>query len=164
MKQSLPREEESQKERHTRAKLTYEKALSDLEFARKKKHLAKQAADVTFENGVDVLARVSARFEGFTGHWVNSMRLNAQQFMVFLGESGSIRVTTPFNAGVFGEAQVEVWQGTDVRVERFPAVNQYVLQVEAFGRSIRAAEPFAWTLEDARGTQAVLDACFAAAG
>ena len=41
--------------------------------------------------------------------------------------------------------------------ERFPAVNQYALQVEAFGNSIRSGAPFAWSLENARGTQAMID-------
>ena len=43
-------------------------------------------------------------------------------------------------------------------VERFPQVNQYVRQVEAFGAHIREGAPYPWHLEDARGTQAVIDA------
>jgi len=32
-----------------------------------------------------------------------------------------------------------------------------VLEMEAFARSVRDGVPFAWTLEDARGTQAMIE-------
>lgn len=41
---------------------------------------------------------------------------------------------------------------------RWPGVKQYVLQVEAFAAAIRGERPFAWSLEDARGTQVMIDA------
>ena len=97
-------------------------------------------ADVDFDNGVDVLARVSARFDGFSAHWVNAMRMHAFQEMVFHGDEGILRLTAPFNPGVFGEAQVELHRnshggtGATVVTECFPGVNHYVRQVEAFGR------------------------------
>lgn len=121
-------------------------------------------ADITFENGVDVIARVSAQFPGFTAHWVNSMRMHPIQTMTFVGDEGIVRLTAPFNAGVFDIAEVEVHQpGLGMRVERFPVDNQYKLQVEAFCRSVREGVPYAWTLEDARGTQAMIDQVFAKA-
>ena len=40
---------------------------------------------------------------------------------------------------------------------RFPGVNQYVLQVEAFVRHVRTGAPYPWSLEDARGGQAMID-------
>ena len=125
-------------------------------------------ADVDFENGVDVLARVSARFDGFTAHWVNSMRMHPFQEMTFMGEEGVIRLTAPFNANLYGPAVVELHRnvgseghGETVTTERFAAENQYVNQVEAFGRTIREGADYAWSLEDARGTQAMIDAVFA---
>lgn len=127
-------------------------------------------ADVDFEGGVDVLARVSARFEGFTAHWVNSMRMAPIQDMIFIGETGVLKLTAPFNPNVFGPAMLELHKsshsgtGSVVTVERFPSANHYVTQVEAFGAAIRGKAPFAWTLEDARGTQGVIDAVFAKAG
>ncbi|MEM1286095.1 MAG: Gfo/Idh/MocA family oxidoreductase [Pseudomonadota bacterium] len=127
-------------------------------------------ADVDFENGVDVLARVSARFDGFTAHWVNSMRMHPFQEMTFMGEQGVIRLTAPFNANLYGPAVVELHRnvggkgrGETVTTERFAAENQYVNQVEAFGRTIREGADYAWSLEDARGTQAMIDAVFAKA-
>ncbi|MEP5630321.1 MAG: Gfo/Idh/MocA family oxidoreductase [Tateyamaria sp.] len=120
-------------------------------------------ADVDFENGVDVLARVSARFDGFSAHWINSMRMHPVQDMTFVGDEGVIKLTAPFNPGSFGTARVELHQGTTITEDRFPGVNHYVLQVEAFGAHLRGGAPFAWQLEDARGTQAMIDAVFAKA-
>jgi predicted dehydrogenase len=127
-------------------------------------------ADVDFEGGVDVLARVSARFPSFSAHWVNSMRMHPCQDMTFVGSEGVIKLTAPFNAGVFATARLEVQKNVHgggrpatVTEERFPGVNHYVLQVEAFGAHLRDGADYPWTLEDARGTQAVIDAVFAKA-
>ncbi len=117
-------------------------------------------ADVDFENGVDVLARVSARFDGFSAHWVNSMRMHNAQQMTFVGTDGVLTLTAPFNAGVYDQAEVILENGMTRTVERFPRVNHYVLQVEAFGRSMRDGVDYPWTLEDAKGTQAMIDAVF----
>ncbi|WP_368184563.1 Gfo/Idh/MocA family protein [Aestuariibius sp. HNIBRBA575] len=120
--------------------------------------------DLTYENGVDVIARVSAKFPDFSAHWVNSMRMHAYQQMTFHGTNGVIRLSAPFNANVYGEARIELHQpDLGLRVERFPGVDHYVLQVEAFGRAIRGEAAFAWSLEQAKGTQKVIDAVFAAA-
>jgi len=121
-------------------------------------------ADVDFENGVDVVARVSARFDGFTAHWVNSMRMHPAQTMTFIGTEGVMRLTAPFNPGVFGQAELELSKGMTQSVERWPGANHYKLQVEAFGAHIRSGAPYAWSLEDVRGTQAMIDRVFDAAG
>jgi len=121
-------------------------------------------ADLDYEEGVDVVARVSARFPGFSAHWLNSMRMHPAQVMTFVGEEGVIRLTAPFNANVFGEARVELHQDRlGMRVERFPAANHYVLQVEAFCRSVETGEAYAWPLEQAKGTQAMIDKVYAKA-
>ncbi|MGB3689974.1 MAG: Gfo/Idh/MocA family oxidoreductase [Jannaschia helgolandensis] len=122
-------------------------------------------ADLDWEDGCDVLARVSARFPDFTAHWVNSMRLLPEQFVLFHGEAGLIRLTAPYNAARFGEARVE-WRGRDgvTHTRSWPGVDQYVLQVEAFAAAVRGEAAFPWTLEDARGTQKVIDMAYAAAG
>ena len=122
-------------------------------------------ADIEWEAGCDVVARVSARFpDGVTAHWVNSMRMFREQFILFHGDAGLIRMTAPYNAGKFGEARVEVETAEGLRVERWPHANQYVLQVEAFAAAMRGEAAFPWRLEDAMGTQAVIDAAYAAAG
>lgn len=117
--------------------------------------------EITRENGVEVTAHMRARFPSFDFTATTSMRMHPRQEMVFHGTEGVIRLTAPFNAGIFGQAQVELHKGMTVSVTRFPAVNQYVLQVEAFGRAVREGAPYPWTLEDARGTQAMLDLALA---
>ncbi len=119
------------------------------------------------ENGVDVFAQVTGTFDGPSGRFtyasMTSMRLFPRQEVVFQGEKGLIRLTAPFNANVFDEARVELHRpGLEVTVERFPDARQYKLQVEAFGRSVTTGAAYPWPLEEARGTQAMIDAVFAA--
>lgn len=125
-------------------------------------------ARLRFENGVDVHAQVSGRFDGPTGAFtyaaITSMRLFPRQELVFQGDMGLIRLTAPFNANVFGEARVELHRpGLSVTVERFPDARHYTLQVEAFGRSAVSGAPFAWPLEQARANQVMMDRVFAVA-
>jgi predicted dehydrogenase len=127
------------------------------------------AAEIVWENGVDVTAFMRARFPGFGFQGVTSMRMHPRQEMTFHGTDGLVRLTAPFNARLFGEARVELHRNSgrpsaSVTTERFTKENHYEFQVESFGRSIRDGERLAWTLEDARGTQAMLDMAFAAAG
>ena len=93
---------------------------------------------------------------------MTSMRLAPRQEVVFQGESGVLRLSAPFNAGLFGEAQLALLRpDRPDQVERFPGARQYRLQVEAFGRSLREGAAYPWRLEDARGTQAMIDMVFA---
>jgi predicted dehydrogenase len=123
-------------------------------------------ARIRREQGVAVFAQVWADMEGpggaFTYGAMTSMRLPPRQEVVFQGEKGLIRMTGPFNAGLFAEAQLHMLRpGHADHVERFPGARQYVAQVEAFGRTIRQGAAYPWTLEDARGTQAMIDMVFA---
>lgn len=129
------------------------------------------ACDIVWENGVDVTAYLTARFPSFRFQATTSMRMHARQEMTFHGTEGILRLTAPFNAGLFGQAEVQLHRNAhngrgaaSVTVERFPKDNHYVLQVENFGRTIREGAAYPWSLEDARGTQAMLDMAFAAAG
>lgn len=118
------------------------------------------------ENGVDVWAQVTSVMGGpmgrFTYSAMTSMRLFNRQEVVFQGDKGMIRVANaPFNAGVHDQAQLELHQpGGRVTIERFPGVNQYKLQVEAFCRSVRTGAPYPCPLEFVRGTQAMIDRVF----
>ena len=123
------------------------------------------AAHITWENGVDVKAEIAAQFDGFSLQSMVSMRLANYQEALFLGEAGHVRLTAPFNPLVFGEAQVHYADASgNVTVEKFPGVNHYVLQVEAFCRSVREGVAYPATLEFAKGTQAMIDQVFEAAG
>jgi len=132
-------------------------------FATAQEPVAITATDIDYINGVDVAARVSARFDGFTAHWITAMNTHATQSMTFLGTEGRIRLSAPFNAGSYGEAQVEIVQADgSARIESWPQEQQYVTQVEAFNASVRDGVPYVWSLEDAKATQAVIDAVYAA--
>ena len=101
---------------------------------------------------------VRAEFDGFTYTAYTSIRMHPYQEMSFHGEQGLIRLTAPFNAGVYGEARIE-WHkpGLEVETYRFPAANHYVLQVEAFCRSVREGVAYPCPLEFSRGTQVMID-------
>ncbi|MEM7641977.1 MAG: Gfo/Idh/MocA family oxidoreductase [Pseudomonadota bacterium] len=121
--------------------------------------------DAEWEGGCDTIVRASARFPGFTAHWLTAMRMLKQQRMTFHGRTGFIEVAAPFNPPGFAEARVTWWGSDGIRHDRrWPGVDHYVLQVEAFGRAIRDGARLPWTLEDARGTQSVIDAIYGAAG
>ncbi len=117
------------------------------------------------ENGVDVWAQVTSIMGGpqgrFTYSAMTSMRLFNRQEVVFQGDKGMIRVANaPFNPGTHDQAQLELHQPGKVTIERFPGVDQYRLQVEAFCRSVRDGVPYPCPLEFVRGTQAMIDRVF----
>ena len=122
-------------------------------------------AVLELERGVDVTAHIRADFPTFSFSTYLSMRMHPRQEMVFHGDEGVLRLQAPFNAGVFAEAQVHLSRaGRPEELWRFPNEQQYRLQVEAFGRSVRAGTPYACPLEWSRGTQVMIDSAFASAG
>ncbi|RZV46133.1 MAG: Gfo/Idh/MocA family oxidoreductase, partial [Sphingomonadaceae bacterium] len=82
-------------------------------------------ARIDFENGVDTFSLVTAQFPDFTFSGMVSIRLALRQEIVFHGDKGVLRLTAPFNAGVFGEAMVHLRQGPQERTERFTEARQY---------------------------------------
>jgi len=128
------------------------------------------SARVRRENGVDTWTHVTGDMAGsernaprFTYSSITSMRLFPRQEVVFQGTKGMIRVGYgPFNAGLHAEAQVHMFRaGEPDAIFRYPGARQYRLQVEAFGRKIREGAAYPWSLEDARGTQAMIDMVWA---
>jgi predicted dehydrogenase len=118
------------------------------------------------ENGVDTWAQVVAEMEGPSGRFtygaMTSMRLAERQQVVFQGDKGTLTLTAPFNANLFGVSALELRDSAGrVRTEQWPAVNQYVEQVENFARSVRGGDPYPCPLEFSRGTQAMIDMVFA---
>ncbi len=121
------------------------------------------SAEIRRENGVDVWSHITARFPSFHYSGVVSMRMSPWQEMVFHGEDGVMRLTAPFNPQVYGEARIEL-QSKDLvqTVERFPADNHYVRQVEAFHASVLDGADWPCPLEFSRGTQEMIDLVWAA--
>lgn len=122
-------------------------------------------ARIEYEGGVDTTARVHAAFKDFDLDFYCSLRMALRQEMVFHGEAGWIRVTAPFNANIYDSERVEIVRPDRSEVvERFPNRQQYVLQIEAFNRSLLEGTPFPCSLEFSRGTQALIDAAFVDGG
>ncbi|MGR3614816.1 MAG: Gfo/Idh/MocA family protein [Paracoccaceae bacterium] len=122
------------------------------------------SSSIRWENGIDTFTEIRARFPGFTYSSYVSIRSHPHQEMVFHGEKGLIRLPTPFNARVFGEACVELHRpGLEICVQRFPAADHYKLQVEAFGHSVRSGAEYPCPLEFSKGTQVMIDQVFAGA-
>jgi len=113
-------------------------------------------------NGVDVFAHVTADFPSFRYSSITSMRMAARQEMAFHGDQGVIRLTAPFNAAVYDQAEVTLETGEGRQTWRYPGVNQYVLQVENFCRTLREGAAYPCPLEFSRGTQAMIDMVWAA--
>ena len=119
-------------------------------------------ARVRRENNVDVFSHVTADFPSFRYSSVTSMRMFPRQYMAFHGEAGVITLTCPFNTGVFGQAELTLERaGMVVETYRWPGVNQYVAQVENFGRTVREGVDYPCPLEFSKGTQAMIDKAFA---
>ena len=119
---------------------------------------------IEWENGIDATARVWAEFDGFGMDFYVSMRMGLRQEMVFHGTRGWLRVRTPFNAKLYGDDVLEI-RGADgvTRLERFPLVDQYVVQIDAFNRSVLTGADYACMLEFSKANQVMIDMIYAAA-
>lgn len=122
-------------------------------------------ARIDARDGVDDFTQVTADFDGFTYSGMVAMSLFTRQEIVFHGQDGVLRLNCPFNAEVFDAATLTLENTAMSRtIERWPGVNHYVLQVEAFGRSAETGEAYPCPLSFSRGTQDMMDAVYAAAG
>lgn len=120
-------------------------------------------AKLQIENGVDVFAQVAADFPDFSYSAIVSMRLFNRQQVTFHGDKGVLQLTCPFNANSYDQAVLTLETDTKTMVaERFAGVNQYVLQVENFCRSVKTGDSYPCPLEFSRGTQKMMDMVFAA--
>jgi predicted dehydrogenase len=120
-------------------------------------------ANIRYDNDVDVFAQVAATFPDFTYAATVSMRMFPRQEMVFHGENGVLRLHCPFNAGVFDTAILTLeTDGGKTASERWPGLNQYVLQVQNFCQTVRNGAAYPCPLEFSRGTQHMIDMVFAA--
>jgi predicted dehydrogenase len=121
-------------------------------------------SNLRYEHGVDVFAQVAADFESCSFSAVVSMRMMDYQQMIFHGTTGVLRLTCPFNANKADVAELILdREGAPKQVERWPAENHYVRQVENFCAAVRGEADYPVPLEWSRGTQQMLDMIYAAA-
>ncbi|MEL6203751.1 MAG: Gfo/Idh/MocA family oxidoreductase [Pseudomonadota bacterium] len=122
-------------------------------------------ARIAWENDVDVAVEAAADLGPARFTFRVGIRAERWQEVLFHGTTGLIRLPAPFNAGEFGEAELHLIRpGRETITEAWPVAAQYVNQVETFGETVRNGTPYPVPLEWSRGTQAAIDAIFAAAG
>ncbi len=114
-------------------------------------------ADIDWINGVDATARVKARFASFSMDFYVSMRMAGYQRMSFHGTKGVLTVETPFNAKAYGDDIISIKAGNTETRERFPLVDQYREQINAFNTAVLEDEDFACPLAFSQGNQRMID-------
>lgn len=117
---------------------------------------------IQMENGVDVFAELRGMFGDVVFTAVCGTSAMRAQSMAFHGTDGLIELPAPFNPGTFAEGRVILKTPDHGETHwRYPGINQYVEQVEAFCDSLRTGAPYPVSLAFSRGSQAVIDASFA---
>ncbi|WP_027152013.1 Gfo/Idh/MocA family oxidoreductase [Mesorhizobium sp. WSM2561] len=118
--------------------------------------------DKTF--GTDIYSSIRADFGEFELSFYLSTQMAARQVMVFHGEKGFIEVLSPFNAGIYDHHRIELHNEnhSEAQVFRFPGMQQYRLEVEAFARAAQGGTDRVFTLEESVLNQKVIDAIFRA--
>ncbi|RWP48432.1 MAG: Gfo/Idh/MocA family oxidoreductase [Mesorhizobium sp.] len=118
--------------------------------------------DKTF--GTDIYSSTRADFGDFELSFYLSTQMAARQVMVFHGEKGFIEVLSPFNAGIYDHHRIELHnqKHSEAQVFRFPGMQQYRLEVEAFARAAQGGTERVFTLEESVLNQKVIDAIFRA--
>ncbi|MEP2027268.1 MAG: Gfo/Idh/MocA family oxidoreductase [Paracoccaceae bacterium] len=116
--------------------------------------------------GTDIYTTCRADFGGFEMTMYVSTQMALRQEISFHGDKGWIEVAAPFNAGLY-DADVVTLHDADheeARRYRFAGVNQYQLEVEAFGRAVKgsAEAEGIFSLESSRQNQMFIDAIYRA--
>ena len=114
--------------------------------------------------GTDIYADIRAKFDGFELAFYCSTQMALRQEMSFHGEKGFITVHAPFNAGSYDHARISLHNaGHDgAQIFRFPGVDQYQLEVEAFARKVAGEDVPVFTLGQSVLNQKFIDAVFRA--
>lgn len=132
-------------------------------FVTGKEPLRVLSADIRREDGVEVRAEAMVQFDGFTLTSFTTMRMLRYQSVTLQGTHGVIEVPVPFNPLGYGDAEIRlIRKSGPVEVFRYPGVNQYVRQVEAFGAAVRGEAAYPCPLEFSKGTQGLIDMIWAA--
>jgi predicted dehydrogenase len=110
--------------------------------------------------GTDIYADIRAKFDGFELAFYCSTQMALRQEMSFHGEKGFITVHAPFNAGSYDHARISLHNaGHDgAQIFRFPGVDQYQLEVEAFARKVAGEDVPVFTLGQSVLNQKFIDA------
>jgi len=121
-------------------------------------------AQIEWENGVDTTARAQANFPGFTMDFYVSIRMALRQQMVFHGEKAVLTLNAPFNAGSYGQAEIDIrYPDGRHEIEVFQTADQYLNQFNAFHDTLLNGTGFPCPLEFSKGNQRMIDMVYDAA-
>ena len=111
----------------------------------------------------DIFSTIRADFGDFELSFYLSTQMANRQTMAFHGDKGFIEVAAPFNSQLYAHDTVTLHnqKHDGAQIFRFPGVNQYKLEVEAFARVAGGSKEHYFTLESSRKNQNLIDACFA---
>ena len=120
------------------------------------------------DSRIDRLTSALLTFPGAHLTFTCSTNAAPYQRVVVVGTRARVEVLIPFNAPTDTPCIIRIDDGADLsgagaRVETFPAVDQYMLQGEAFSRAVRGEERCAYPIEDAVQNMRIIEAVFAAA-
>lgn len=107
---------------------------------------------------VDCITSAILDFPSGTSVFTCSTKSEHGQWAQIQGESGSLRVSPPFNAAKDSESDIKYQHHDKVEVISIPAVDQYQLMADAFARSILDDTPVPTPLSDAEANMKVIDA------
>ena len=114
--------------------------------------------------GTDIYASAQVEFPSFELSMMVSTQLALRQEISFHGDEGWISVAAPFNAGLYDADSVTLHNvdHRSAQTFRFPGVNQYRLQVDAFARAVAGKKNEIFTLKDSKQNQRLIDTIYRA--
>lgn len=114
--------------------------------------------------GTDNYASWRADFGSFEMSAYVATEMALRQEISFHGDEGWIALTAPFNAGLYDADTVFLYDKDheETRQFRFPGVNQYRMEVEAFARSVAGEDQEIFSLESSINNQKLIDAIYRA--
>ncbi len=127
---------------------------------------AKVEHDATFKT--DNYASCRADFGAFEMTMYVSTQMALRQEISFHGDEGWIEVAAPFNAGLYDADFITLYNEdhSQAQLFKFPGVNQYTLQAEAFVRAVASSDLMGaeeiFTLESSKNNQKLIDAIYRA--
>jgi predicted dehydrogenase len=130
------------------------------------KEALKVSAKVDFDPvfKTDVFSSIRADFGDFELSFYLSTQMANRQTMAFHGDAGFIEVHAPFNASLYDHDHITLHNRSHdgAQVFRFPGIDQYRLEVEAFARAAAGEKQKLFTLEESVSNQKLIDAVFKA--
>ena len=108
--------------------------------------------------GTDRLTSALLDFGSGHGVFTCSTQMVPYQRIQVLGTAGRIEIEIPFNAPPDKPTRIWVDNGTEIRTEEFPVVDQYTIQADLFSMAARGESEVPTPLEDSLRNMAIIDA------